>query len=43
VEFAAADGATVINVPKILGRSTLVMTMRYAHFAPDADVRRSTD
>ena len=30
------NGATIFDVSKILGHSTVTMTMRYAHFAPEA-------
>ena len=30
------QGVPLFDVARILGHSTLAMTMRYAHFAPDA-------
>ena len=30
------NGVSLFDVAKILGHKTLAMTMRYAHFAPDA-------
>ena len=31
-----AEGVPLFDVAKILGHSTLAVTMRYAHFAPEA-------
>ncbi len=35
VRYFIQNGGNIVTLQKILGHSTLAMTMRYAHLAPD--------